>query len=192
MPRSGIEHTTSRLHSFIMVNVSHALNHSAMNEHQTRQISTYFALPKSNLSNFGHRKRIRHFCPIGYRSKHGRARTSFSKWKKEEQHPTIEITAACLWWQLIWTALDWRLCVKWCYGEKQIIWWFLHANLTLSVCIILPTVRSMWQTNFVIERRPRWVQMRNTFAQLGNWPIVHQVWGAEWDGEWFFNCWLFN
>ena len=30
MPRSGIELTTSRLHSFIMAEVSHALNHSAM------------------------------------------------------------------------------------------------------------------------------------------------------------------
>ena len=30
VPRSGIELTTSRLHSFIMAKVSHALNHSAM------------------------------------------------------------------------------------------------------------------------------------------------------------------
>ena len=30
VPRSGIELTTSHLHSFIMAKVSHALNHSAM------------------------------------------------------------------------------------------------------------------------------------------------------------------
>ena len=30
MPRSGIELTTSRLHSFIMAKASHTLNHSAM------------------------------------------------------------------------------------------------------------------------------------------------------------------
>ena len=34
--------------------------------------------------------------------------------------------------------------------------------------------------------------MHDAFAQLRDWPIVPQVWGAKRDVDWLFNCWLFN
>ena len=42
VPRSGIELTTSRLHSLIVAKVSHALNHSAIHNMNTRLFSVGF------------------------------------------------------------------------------------------------------------------------------------------------------
>ena len=52
VPRSGIELTTSRLHSFIMAKVSHALNHSAMEaELTTSRLHSFIVAKVSHALN---------------------------------------------------------------------------------------------------------------------------------------------
>ena len=46
VPRSGLELTTSRLHSFNMAKVSHALNHSAMEVERTTSCLHSFIMAK--------------------------------------------------------------------------------------------------------------------------------------------------